>query len=59
MTPCLKIWGSLANLEGQNLFLCIISHQLSAHASILKVFEECHCIKDNGCLEIRCMFYYW
>ena len=20
MTPCLKIWGSLANLEGQNFF---------------------------------------
>ena len=22
MTPCLKIWESLANLEGQNFFLC-------------------------------------
>ena len=21
MTPCLKIWGSLANLEGQNFFM--------------------------------------
>ena len=41
MTPCLKIWGSLANLEGQNFFCVIITFYLSAHASILKVFEEC------------------
>ena len=73
MTPCLKIWGSLANLEGQNFF-CVIRTflipirpcgtifssvdsltcrlsvskvkfpqmtLLSAHASTLKVFEEC------------------
>ena len=43
MTPCLKIWGSLANLEGQNFFMynnfLFVWH--SAHASILKVFEEC------------------
>ena len=41
MTPCLKIWGSLANLEGQNFFYVIITFNLTAHASILKVFEEC------------------
>ena len=42
MTPCLKIWGSLANLEGQNFFLyIIITFYLSTHASILKVIEEC------------------
>ena len=40
MTPCLKIWGSLANLEGQNFFY-IITFYLSTHASILKVIEEC------------------
>ena len=58
MTPCLKIWGSLANLEGQNFFCAIITFYLSAHASILKVFEECPLSYDNGCLEILCMFYY-
>ena len=40
MTPCLKIWGSLANLEGQNFFL-MYNYFLSEHATILKVFEEC------------------
>ena len=40
MTPCLKIWGSLPNLEDRD-FLCIITFYLSAHVSILKVFEEC------------------
>ena len=39
MTPCLKIWGSLANLEGQNFLL--YNYFLYEHASILKVFEEC------------------
>ena len=39
MTPCLKIWGSLANLEGQNFLM--YNYFLSEHASILKVFEEC------------------
>ena len=39
MTPCLKIWGSLANLEGQNFLM--YNNFLSEHASILKVFEEC------------------
>ena len=38
MTTCLKIGGSLANLEGQNFFSVIITFYLSAHASILKVF---------------------
>ena len=23
MTPCLKIWGSLTNLEGQNFFISV------------------------------------
>ena len=41
MTPCLKFWGSLANLEGQNFFSVLITFYLSAHASILKVFEKC------------------
>ena len=41
MTPCLKIWGSLANLEGRNFFCVIITFYLSGHALILKVFEEC------------------
>ena len=40
MTPCLKIWGSLANLEGQNFICVIITFYLSAHTSLLKVFEE-------------------
>ena len=40
MTPCLKIWGSLANLDGRNFLLCIKTFYLSAHASIFKVFEE-------------------
>ena len=40
MTPCLKIWRTLANLEGQNFF-CVITFYLPAHASILKEFEEC------------------
>ena len=40
MTPCLQIWGSLTNLEGQD-FLCIITFYFSVHASILKVLEEC------------------
>ena len=29
MTPCLKIWGSLANLEGQNFFKFMITFCLS------------------------------
>ena len=57
MTPCLKTWGSLANLEGQNFFLCKIPFYLFAYASILKVFEECPLTQDNGRLEIVCMFY--
>ena len=40
MIPCLKIWGSLTNLQVKT-FLCIITFYLSAHASILKLFEEC------------------
>ena len=32
MTPCLKIWGSLANLEGQNFFIYYNNFYLSAHA---------------------------
>ena len=39
--PLLENLGSFANLEGQNFILCIITFHLSAHASILKVFEEC------------------
>ena len=35
MTPCFKIWGSLANLEGQNFFCLKITFYLSAHASML------------------------
>ena len=39
MTPCSKIWGSLANLEGQNFFM--YNYFLSEYASTFKVFEEC------------------
>ena len=39
MTPCLKIWWSLANLEGRTFLM--YNFFLSEHASILKVFEEC------------------
>ena len=38
MIPCLKIRGSLANLEGQSFFM--YNNYLSAHASILKVYEN-------------------
>ena len=30
MTPCLKILGSLANLEGQNFFFVIVSVSFNA-----------------------------
>ena len=39
MTPSLKIWGSLANLEGQNFFMYDF---LFVCACVdIKVFEEC------------------
>ena len=57
--PLLENLGVIGKFRGPEPFLCIITHHLSAHASILKVFEECPCIKDNGRLEIWCMFYYW
>ena len=42
MTPCLKIWGSLANLEIKRVrTLLMYNYFLSEHASILKVFKEC------------------
>ena len=34
MTPCLKIWGLLTNLEGQNFFM--YNNFLFVHASIFK-----------------------
>ena len=55
MTPLLENLGIIGKFR---TFLCIITHHLSAHASILKVFEECPFIKDYGHLEIQCLFYY-
>ena len=39
--PLFEDLGSLATLEGQNFFGVIITFYLSAHASILRVFEKC------------------
>ena len=64
----IKLFGnySLWYVSGNNLLKsCDIywnakfwAFYLSAHASVLKVFEECPLSLDNGSLEIRCMFYY-
>ena len=40
MTPCMKIWGSLANLEGQNFFCVIIT------------LFVCACINIKGILRM-------
>ena len=52
MTTCLKIWGHW-QIWRVRTFLCVImTFYLSAHASILKVFEECPISKFGTCFTI-------
>ena len=51
MTPCLKIWGPLANLEGQNFFM--YNNLLFVYACVyIKVFEECRVLHQVECLGV-------
>ena len=57
MIPCLKIWGSLANLEGQSIFvynnfICLLMHQYLRYMRISPYCKIMVVSKFGACFTI-------